>query len=68
MIQRTPIELERILLRPHPFGMYITNFLVSQSDAAADKAGLLLTARSVGPFGHFLAQRRPFQQSIERRA
>jgi uncharacterized protein (TIGR02246 family) len=53
---------------PTFFGMHITNFLVSQSDAAADKAGLLLTARSVGPFGHFLAQRCPFQQSVERRA
>jgi hypothetical protein len=48
--------------------MYITNFVASQSDAAADKAELLIIARSVGPYGHFLAQRRPFQQSVERRA
>src|SRR6202162_5810077 len=48
--------------------MYITNFLASQCDAAAEKARLLRNARSVGPFGHFLAQRCPFQQSVERRA
>jgi hypothetical protein len=39
-----------------------------QSDATTDKAGLSFIARSVCPFGHFLAQRCPFQQSVERRA
>jgi len=62
------VWLEVRVLRAHFFGMYITNFVASQCYAAAEKAELSRTARRVGPFGHFLAQRRPFQQSVKRRA
>jgi hypothetical protein len=37
------------------FEMYISNFVAFLCDAAVEKAGLSRTARSVAPFGHFLA-------------
>ena len=49
-------------------GMYITIFAALQADGMVDEARPLLLARSVGSFGHFLAQRCPFQQGVERRA